>query len=236
MYYIKPLQEEDTMTTIDQEVGTETNEATEASLETQTQAERTFNQDEVDAIVKARLNKQSKKYDDINITEYRSLKAEQEKIKVEEQKNRGEFEQILSEQKAEYDSKLESVKSKLQSVQVDGALLKAAGVRNAVNPDQVAQLLRNRVTLTDEGEVHVLNDKGEVMYNKNTASPTTVESLVNDFLDASPHFLRAGPSGAGSIGSVGESTTNAVDISNLDMTKPADRKVYKDLMSSGKLL
>ena len=224
------------MTTVEETtVGTETNEATEASVETQSQAERTFNQDEVDAIVKARLSKQSKKYDDINITEYRSLKAEQEKIKVEEQKNRGEFETILSEQKAEYDSKLESVKSKLQSVQVDGALLKAAGGRNAVNPDQVAQLLRNRVTLTDEGEVHVLNDKGEVMYDKNTASPTTVESLVNDFLDASPHFLRAGPTGSGSIGIVGETTTNAQDISQLDMTRAADREIYKKMKAANKI-
>lgn len=224
------------MTTIDQEVGTtETNEATETSLETQTQAERTFNQDEVDAIVKSRLNKQSKKYDDINITEYRSLKAEQEKIKIEEQKNRGEFEQILSEQKADYDLKLDSVKSKLHSVQVDGALLSAAGGRNAVNPSQVAQLLRNRVTLTDEGEVHVLSDKGEVMYDKNTASPTTVETLVNEFLDASPHFLRAGPSGSGSIGTVGETTTNAQDISNLDMTKQADRETYKKLKAANKI-
>lgn len=226
------------MTAIDQEAGTTAiEEATETSAEIETQAERTFSQDEVDAIVKARLNKQSKKYDDINVTEYRSLKAEQESKKLEEQKNRGEFEQILSEQKSDYDAKLESVKSKLHSVQVDGALLKAAGGRNAVNPDQVAQLLRNRVTLTDEGEVHVLDDKGGVMYDKKTASPTTVESLVNDFLDASPHFLRAGPQGAGSIGSVGESTTKeAVDISNLDMTKPEDRKVYKEMISSGKLL
>ena len=198
------------MTTIDQEVGT----TAETSAEIETQAERTFNQDEVDAIVKARLNKQSKKYDEINITEYRSLKAEQESKKLEEQKNRGEFEQILSEQKSDYDAKLESVKAKLHSVQVDGALLKAASGRNAVNPDQVAQLLRNRVTLTDEGEVHILNDKGEVMYDKNTAAPTTVEILV---------------------GTVGESTTNEVDISNLDMTKPADREVYKKMKSSGKL-
>ena len=210
-------------------------EATETSAEIETQAERTFNQDEVDAIVKARLAKQSKKYDDINITEYRSLKAEQEKIKIEEQKNRGEFEQILSEQKAEYDSKLDSVKSKLRNVQVDGALLKAAGGRNAVNPSQVAMLLKDRVTLTDEGEVHVLNDKGDVMYDKNTAAPTTVETLVNEFLDASPHFLRAGPSGSGSIGIVGESTTNEVDISNLDMTKPADREIYKKMKVSGKI-
>lgn len=220
------------MTSIDQKEGeTAINtEETETSAETQTQ-ERTFNQDEVDAIVKSRLAKQSKKYDDINITEYRSLKAEQEKIKLEEQKNRGEFETILSEQKADYDSKLESVKSKLRNVQVDGAILKAAGSRNAVNPEQVAMLLRERVTLTDEGEVHVLSDKGEVMYDKNTASPTTVETLVNEFLDASPHFLRAGPSGSGSIGTVGESDTGTKDISNLDMTKPADRKLYKELMS-----
>ena len=130
------------------------------------------------------MAKQSKKYDDINVTEYRSLKAEQESKKLEEQKNRGEFEQILSEQKSDYDAKLESVKAKLHSVQVDGALLKAACCRNAVSPEQVATLLRNRVTLTDEGEVHVLDDKVGVMYDKKTAAPTTVESLVNDFLDA----------------------------------------------------
>jgi len=224
------------MTTVEEtNVGTtQNNEATETSVELDTQ-DRTFNQDEVDAIVKSRLAKQSKKYDDINITEYRSLKADQEKIKLEEQKSRGEFEQILSEQKTDFDSRLNSVKSKLHSVQVDGAILTAAGLRNAVNPSQVAMLLKDRVTLTDEGEVHVLNDKGEVMYDKNTASPLTVESLVNDFLDASPHFLRAGPSGSGSVGTVGESTTNQVDISNLDMTNPNDRKTYKELMSAGKL-
>ena len=123
------------MTAIDQEAGTTAiEEATETSAEIETQAERTFSQDEVDAIVKARLAKQSKKYDDINVTEYRSLKAEQESKKLEEQKNRGEFEQILSEQKSDYDAKLESVKAKLHSVQVDGALLKAACGRNAVSP------------------------------------------------------------------------------------------------------
>tara|TARA_R110002153_G_scaffold15730_8_gene55931 strand:- start:3065 stop:3751 length:687 start_codon:yes stop_codon:yes gene_type:complete len=225
------------MTTIDEtQVGTETNEATETSTSEEVQSQaRTFNQEEVDAIVKTRLAKQSKKYDDVNITEYRSLKAEQEKQKLEEQKNRGEFESILSQQKSEFDERLNSVKSKLHSVQVDGALLKAAGGRNAVSPEQVAMLLRDKVTLTDDGEVHVLNDKGEVMYDTDSATPTTVESLVNNFLDASPHFLRAGPSGAGAMGSVGETTTNAVDISKLDMTNPADRKTYKELMNAGKL-
>ena len=214
----------------DETIGnTASHEETESSAEINTtQAERTFSQDEVDAIVKARLAKQSKKYDDINITEYRSLKAEQEQQKLEEQKKRGEFEQILQSQKADFDSKLQSVKSKLHSVQVDGALLKAAGSRNAVNPEQVATLLRNKVALNDEGDVNVLNEKGEVMYDNNTAAPLTVETLVNDFLDASPHFLRAGPSGSGSTGTVGEVTNNELDISQLDMTNPAHRAKYAE--------
>jgi len=160
------------------------------------------------------------------------LKADQEQQKLEEQKKRGEFEQILQQQKQEFDSRLEGVKSKLHSVQVDGALLKAAGSRNAVNPEQVATLLRNRVTLTDDGDVHVLNDKGEVMYDTDSASPTSVESLVNSFLDASPHFLRAGPSGSGSQGAVGETSTNELDISKLDMTNPAHRAKYAEYKAS----
>ncbi len=217
----------------DETIGnTASHEETETSAEITSQAERTFNQEEVDAIVKARLAKQSKKYEDINITEYRSLKADQEQQKLEEQKKRGEFEQILQQQKQDFDARLEGVKSKLHSVQVDGALLKAAGSRNAVNPEQVATLLRNRVTLTDDGDVHVLNDKGEVMYDTDTASPTSVESLVNSFLDASPHFLRAGPSGSGSQGAVGETTTNELDISKLDMTNPAHRAKYAEYKAS----
>jgi hypothetical protein len=217
----------------DETIGnTASHEETETSAEITSQAERTFNQEEVDAIVKARLAKQSKKYEDINITEYRSLKADQEQQKLEEQKKRGEFEQILQQQKQDFDSRLEGVKSKLHSVQVDGALLKAAGSRNAVNPEQVATLLRNRVTLTDEGEVHVLNDNGEVMYDTDSASPTSVESLVNSFLDASPHFLRAGPSGSGSQGAVGETTTNDLDVSKLDMSNPAHRAKYAEHKAS----
>jgi len=217
----------------DETIGnTASHEETETSAEITSQAERTFNQEEVDAIVKARLAKQSKKYEDINITEYRSLKADQEQQKLEEQKKRGEFEQILQQQKQDFDNRLEGVKSKLHSVQVDGALLKAAGSRNAVNPEQVATLLRNRVTLTDEGEVHVLNDNGEVMYDTDSASPTSVESLVNSFLDASPHFLRAGPSGSGSQGAVGETTTNDLDVSKLDMSNPAHRAKYAEHKAS----
>ena len=215
------------MTNIDQQVGTsEQIEETVTSAEHQTQEQpRVFTQTEVDAIVKTRLNKVNKKYEDINLTEYKTLKEEKESIKLEEAKARGEFESILQEQAQKFETRFNSLSQQLHKEKVEGALLKAAGSRNAVNPEQVAQLLQSRVRLSDEGGVEVLNLDGQVMYDTDNASPVTIDSLVNNFLDSSPHFLRAGPSGSGSTGSVGESV-DETDISQLDLSDPAQRAIY----------
>jgi len=221
------------MTNIDQQVGTsEQIEETETSAEQIQATERSFTQDEVDAIVKARLNKQSKKYEDVNLTEYRTLKEEKENIKLEEQKARGEFESILQEQKNKFEQRFNSLSQQLHKEKVDGAILKAAGARNAVNPEQVAQLLQSRVRLSDDGEVQVLNDRNEVMYDTDNATPVSIDNLVNNFLDSSPHFLRAGPSGSGSTGNVGESVDTETDISSLDLSDPTQRAIYAKLKRS----
>jgi len=222
------------MTTIDTSVGQDTNtEVTDASLELD--QDRSFTQMEVDAIVKSRLAKQSKKYDDVNLNEYRSLKQEKELGRVEEQKARGEFETILNEQKVKFEERFSTLSGQLHKEKIEGAILKAAGGRNAVNPEQVAQLLQGRVKLSEEGEVHVLNERGEVMYDTDSATPISIDSLVNTFLDSSPHFLRAGPSGAGSTGNVGESKTKTLDVSTLDLSKASDRATYKELLAQGKI-
>lgn len=202
---------------------------TDTTAETQSQESRTFTQDEVDAIVKARLAKQSKKYEDIDMNEYRSLKKAQEEKEFEERKSRGEFEKILQEQKSKHDEQLAILKNQLHKEKVDGSLLKIAGSRNAVNPEQVASLLRNNVKLGDDGEVYVLNENGEIAYDTDAATPQSVEKLVNSFLDANPHFLRAGPSGSGSETAVGEQSKGDLDITQLDMKNPAHRKQYAEL-------
>jgi hypothetical protein len=222
------------MTNIDEaQIGTseQIEDNTETSAETQTQAERTFTQIEVDAIVKGRLAKQSKKYEDVNLTEYKSLKEEKENIKVEEQKARGEFESILQEQKTKFEHRFNSLSAQLHKEKIEGAILKAAGSRNAVNPEQVAQLLQNRVQLSDDGDVQVLNSKNEVMYDTDSATPVTIDTLVNNFLDSSPHFLRAGPSGSGSTGNVGESV-DETDASKLDLSDPSQRAIYAKLKAN----
>lgn len=207
----------------------EQNVETETTAETQTQDLRTFSQDEVDAIVKARLAKQSKKYDEVDMSEYRSLKKAQEEKELEDRKARGEFEKILQDQKRNHDAQLEALKNQLHKEKVDGSLLKIAGSRNAVNPEQVASLLRNNVKLSDDGEVYVLNENGEIAYDTDSATPLGVDKLVNSFLDANPHFLRAGPSGSGSETSVGEQSNGDLDISQLDMKIPAHRQKYAEL-------
>jgi hypothetical protein len=221
------------MTNIDQQVGTsEQIEETETSAETQTQViAKTFTQEEVDGIVKTRLNKVNKKYEGINLSEYKTLKEEKENAKVEEQKARGEFESILNEQKEKFEVRFNNLTQQLHKEKVEGAILKAAGSRNAVDPAQVAQLLQNRVKLSDDGEVQVLNDGGEVMYDTDSATPVTIDTLVNNFLDSSPHFLRAGPSGSGSTGNVGESA-DETDISKLDLSDPSQRAIYAKLKAN----
>ena len=94
---------------------------------------------------------------------------------------------------------------------------------------QVASLLRNNVKLGDDGEVYVLNENGEIAYDTDSATPQSVDKLVNSFLDANPHFLRAGPSGSGSETSVGEKSNGQIDISSLDMKNPAHRQKYAEL-------
>lgn len=207
----------------------EHNEETGTSAETTIQESRTFTQDEVDAIVKARLVKQSKKYEDIDMTEYRSLKKQQEEKELEARKERGEFEKILQEQKQNHDAQIESLKSQLHKELVEGSLLKVAGSRNAVSPEQVASLLRNKVKLGDDGAVYVLNENGEIAYDTDSASPLGVDKLVNSFLDANPHFLRAGPNGSGSETSVGEKSNGDINIADLDMKNPAHRQKYAEL-------
>jgi hypothetical protein len=204
-------------------------EETGTSAETNIQESRTFTQDEVDAIVKARLVKQSKKYEDIDMGEYRSLKKAQEDKELEARKERGEFEKILQEQKANHDNQIASLKSQLHKELVEGSLLKVAGNRNAVSPEQVASLLRNKVKLGDDGAVYVLNENGEIAYDTDSASPLGVDKLVNGFLDANPHFLRAGPSGSGSETSVGEKSNSDLNIADLDMKIPAHRQKYAEI-------
>lgn len=199
------------------------------------QEERTFTQEDVDKIVQSRLDKYKKRFDGIDVNEYKSLKTAEEERELEAMKKREEFDKILTQQKDKYSNEINTLRQELTAMKVDGTLLNTASQRNAVNPEQVAQLLRNSVGLDETGRP-VVYDNGNVVYDPDTAEPKSLESLVNEFLDSNPHFLRSGPAGVASSGASGSAPTKQqLDISQLDLSKAADREVYRKLKAEGKI-
>ena len=197
--------------------------------------ERTFTQADVDKIVQARLDKYKKRYADIDMNEYKSLKSAEEERELEAMKKREEFDKVLSTQKDKYTGEITQLRQELTNLKVDGTLLATASSRNAVNPEQVSQLLKGSVGLDETGRPVVFDGEGNIQYDPETAEPRTIESYVNEWLDNNPHFLRSTPGGVHSNGSTGSTNKGPVDLSSLDLTNPADREVYKKLKADGKI-
>ena len=202
------------------------------------QEERIFSQKDVDKIVQARLEKYKRRFSDIDLNEYKALKTAEEERELEAMKKREEFDTILSQQKNKYSEEISTLRSQLTGLKVDGTLLDVAAKRNAVSPEQVAMLLKNQVGLDETGRPVVFDANKSVVYDPETAEPKSLESLVNEFLDANPHFIRSGPSGVtsgGASGNVASASTKQIDLGSLDLTNPADRLKYKQLKQEGKL-
>ena len=190
----------------------------------------------MDKIVQARLEKYKRRFSDIDLNEYKTLKAQEEEREIEAMKKREEFDDILKNQKQKYTSEIDTLRSELTSLKVDGTLLAVASGRNAVNPEQVKTLLKQNVGLDETGRPVVFDANKSVVYDPETSEPQTIESFVNKWLDDNPHFLRSTPGGVVSGGSQGATpNVNGVDLSSLDLTKPADRQKYKQLKAEGKL-
>lgn len=218
------------------ETSGEENAVTGAAVNEENQEDtRTFTQADVDKIVQQRLEKYKKRFSDVDMNEYRQLKSAEEERELEAMKKREEFDKILHQQKEKYSSEITTLRQELTSMKVDGTLLATASARNAVNPEQVAQLLKGSVGLDETGRPVVFDKDGNVQYDPETAEPRTIESFVNEWLDKNQHFLRSSPGGVVSKGSTGQPQTKGVDLSSLDMTNAADRALYKKLKAEGKL-
>lgn len=191
------------------------NETTE---QPSTESVKTFTQDELDRIVADRIARERKKFekqlDGVDISEARRLLQEKEAAELERQKERGEFEQVLKKTVEKKEQEIMTYKQRLEQTLVDGELLRAASVNNAVSPEQVSALLKNRVRLAEGGSVEVLDTDGTLMYN-DKGEHLTVSELVNDFLTTNPHFVRASVSGTGSKGAVGGSTQKPQSVADM---------------------
>ena len=110
---------------------------------------------------------------------------------------------------------------------VDDALIKVASDQQAIKPEQVVNLLKNRVQLGDDGKPEIIGDNNTPMYN-DKGEPLSIKEYVGQFLDDNPHFKIASPSGAGSKSSVGGDTPKPLNLAELNMNNPEDKAKYME--------
>ena len=188
-------------------------------------------QSEVDKIIDKRLARERQKYEKmysgIDPEQARKLLEEKENKQMEDQKARGEFEKILKEQAEKSNKEISGLRSEIEKVKVDGALLNAASKNSAVNPEQVKDLLKSNVKLTQYGKVEILAENNSPIYNKD-GDLKSIDEYVKDFITENPHFQSATPSGSGSKANLGKVDAKPFNLADLDMTKPEDRKQYAE--------
>jgi hypothetical protein len=206
------------------------------SLDNNNQAtEKTYTQKEVDDMMartkSAIQRKVASKYEDLgDPEELRQLKTEYEQRKLDEQKKRGEFDKIIADLASKKDEEIRKRDEVIRSYTVDMPLVDTAAKLGAVNPKQVQALLKPNLRLGETGEVEVLDEKGTVRYS-DKGQPFKVEDLVKEFLDTNPHFRSAGPATTQGKSNLNQSR-DKVDISKLNMSNPADRKIYAEYRKS----
>ena len=202
----------------DEVMGNEGVEQTADAVEATEQSTKAFSQEELDAIVEQRLMRERKKYEKklegVDLDEAKRLLDEKQQAEIERQKEKGEFEKVLQQLAEKKDSEISQYKTKLQEIQVDGALINAASQNNAVSPDQVVALLKSKTRLGEDGSVEILDNDGSVRYN-DSGTPMQVNDLVSEFLTANPHFVKASPSGTGSKGAAGGSTQKPSSVADM---------------------
>ena len=194
---------------------------TQAETETvavESQETKTFTQEELDRIVADRVAREQRKFDKrlsgVDLDEAKDLLAKKEAAEIERQKERGEFDKVLKQTVEKKDAEIQSYKSKLQQTLVDGAILGAASNNNAVNPNQVSQLLKDQTRLSDEGTVEVLDVNGVPRYN-DSGDLLSVNEMVAEFLSVNPHMVKASQGGTGSMGNAGGSTQKPQSVADM---------------------
>ena len=203
-------------------------ETTTAPETVETKAkEMTFTQEQLDNIIKSRLDSEQKKHqrqlDEIKAKEEEAFKEKQ----IQEAKSKQELEKLMQERISQKDSEILKYKNEIKKERIDNSIMAVASQNNAVSPSQVVALVKDQIRLTDDNRVEILDNNSNVRYNPK-GELLSVEEKVNEFLDANPHFRKGSLSGSGSQSAVEGKTVKPFNIQDLDLSKPEDRAKYAE--------
>lgn len=208
--------------------------ATGQNTESQVEAVKTFTQEEVNDLIGKRIAQVNKKFEGVDLEEYKALKSLKEQVEEETLIKKEDFNGVLKKQKEKSEGEISKLRSELEAIKIDGALIDAASKAKSVAPDHVAQLLRGSIKLDENGSVIVTDKEGKQRYT-DSADPMTVSQLVEEFLSQNTYFRSSGPSGAGSSGNTNNADPQSLDLAQLDMNNPEHREIYKKMKAQGKL-
>jgi len=195
---------------------------------------KTFTQDEVNELIGKRVAQVNKKFDGVDMEEYKALKGLKEQVEEEQLIKKEDFNSVLKKHKEKADAEVSRLRNELETIKIDGALINASSRAKAVSPEHVAQLLRKNVNLGEDGNVVVLDSEGKTRYTDN-ADLMSVDNLVEEFLSSNQYFKASGPSGSGASGNTNNATQQSLDLAQLDMNNPEHRKLYTEMKRQGKV-
>ena len=189
--------------------------------------QKLFTQEQLDNIIQNRIMSERKKYEKKMEDEEKQKTELLKQKQIEEAKSKSEIEKLMKERIAEKDTEILKYKTQVKKEKIDNSILSVASKNNAINPQQVVQLIEREVKLNDDGRIEVLDNNSNVRYNPK-GELLTIEDRVKEFLDTNPHFRNATVQGSGSKASIGGNTVKPFKIQDLDMSKAEDRKRYAE--------
>lgn len=173
---------------------------------------KTFTEDEVNAIVQRRLER-DRANNDVearlrslgfnSLDEAAEAKKKLDQLEEERLRKKEDYEGLLKRVREQHQQEVNSLQEQLNRYQteatrnrVESSLLKAAG--KARSPEQVARLLRDQVRLDEEtGQVIVVDERGQRRLTDG-GHDFTVNQLVEEFYEKYPHHVPSAPgNGAG---------------------------------------
>ena len=201
---------------------------------------RSYSQAEVDALVAGKLEG----FAGVDVEEYRALKVAKARQEREALEKRGDFEKILAQTVKEKDEviglrekDISALGEQLRTIRVDNALLAAASAAKAISPGQIVTLLKGCVHYDQKSDSVEVRENGAPLYRG--GKPVSVELFVQEFLQANPHFLPAGPLGSGAGGGTGVAGAggSAFRLSVEDARDPAKyRAVREAALKAGRMV
>ncbi len=205
------------------------NEQVEKQEEVKTEApkEQTFTQDQLDNIIKTRLEAEKTKAQKMLDEEAKKKEELLKEQQLKEAKSKAEIEKIMQDRLSEKEQELNRYKDQIRKEKVDNSILSIANKEQSINAQQVVSLFKSEIKYNDDGRIEIVDNNSNVRYNAK-GELLTIEDRVKEFLDANPHFRQGSKSGSGSQSSIGGNTVKPFSLQDLDLTKPEDKKAYAE--------